>query len=142
MTEIILKEKPVATINGTRYTMRRLGIPDVFKFAKIFGPHIHTLADMLAKSDDETKAVGANMIATIITLVPELQEPLVGYVASVIGVETSALEDPEQFPLSSIDELFNAISTHPDLKSFLERLSPLVLGGKKAPSTPTLSPNN
>jgi hypothetical protein len=137
MNEIILKEKPTVTINEVQYTMRRLGIKDVFAFAKILGPSIHVLASSLASgnaTNEETqKQSGANLIATIITLVPDLEQPLTEFVASVIGVEPSVLDDPEVFPLSSLDELYTALIAHPDLKSFRERLRPLVLGGNKAP---------
>jgi hypothetical protein len=146
MNEVILKEKPTVTINGKTYTMRRLGIPHVFKFAKILGPSVHLLVGVLAKSDGSNENAqrqsGLNLMTTIINIAPDLQQPLTEFIAGVIGVEPSVLEDPDEFPLASLDELYEGLSAHPDLKSFVERLRPLVLGGKKAPSIPTPLPSN
>lgn len=118
-------EPPTIEIAGRTYTMRRLGLGDVFTVSRILGRGAATLSGTGA-------ATTADILQVIVLALTTNEEPVLKLMASVIGVERSDLDDPERFPMASIIEVGEALAEHQDLADFLSAL------GRIAERTPEI----
>lgn len=112
----VLYEPPTVEINGTTYTLRRLGLPDVFRVIKILGRGAALL-------DPDANFTGAQVLQVLITSLAINEAPVLDLIASLLSVDRAALDDPEQFPLDSVIPIVEAISRHGDLTAFLSKVN-------------------
>jgi hypothetical protein len=135
MDNSILAEKPVLEINNVVYSLRRLGICDVFAVSKMLAPHVGKLLNTTSKN---TEQAGAELITNILLVLPDVGDAALDFFASLLGVEKSQLENPDIFPLPAWERIIGAFLEHPDLQQFWESLRPrLGLGNNANPQTQT-----
>lgn len=115
---------PTVVVAGTTYTLRRLGLPDVFRVVKILGRGAALL-------DAGSQFTPAQIIQVIMASITLNEEPVLDLIASLIGVKREALNDPEAFPMDSIIDIVEAIAKHGDLRGFLARADAIA---KKMPN--------
>lgn len=111
----VLYEPPKVVINGHTYTMRRLGIRDVFTVARVLSTALGDIRDAGGV------ITGTNLLPMILGALVEEERPVLELLASTIGVKASDLADPEKFPLESVITLIEALAEHQDLTAFFTR---------------------
>ena len=120
--EPIVGETPTVEIEGKVYTMRRLGMQDTFRLAKILGVGFARLAGVASinKLDLETGALA--MIAAI----PYAENDILNLLASIVGASPEDIRNPELFPFGSELDIIEALMEHQDLKAFFTRFERLM----------------
>lgn len=113
----VLVEPPTVTIAGTTYTVRRLGLRDVFRVSRILGRGIAILA--------EGGTSGPQIIQVLIASLNANEEEVLKLVADVIGVKRVDLDDPARFPMVSFLDILAALSESQDLRDFFARVQTL-----------------
>lgn len=119
--ETIVGDAPVVEIEGKTYTMRRLGIQDTFKVIKIIGVGVKEMAGLARGGDFDAKFMTIAMIAAI----PYAEDEIMDLMASLIGVKSEEIRDPDLFPLGSEVTIIEALTKHQDLKAFFTQLQRL-----------------
>lgn len=113
----VLQEPPTVTIAGTTYTIRRLGLRDVFRVSRILGRGIAVLA--------EGGSTGSQIIQVLIASLNANEEEVLKLIADVIGVKRADLDDPNRFPMVSFLDILAALSESQDLRDFFARVQTL-----------------
>lgn len=137
MQEAILGEKTSIAVGENTYTLRRLGIRDVFTFSGMIAPHAKTVFAAIDTTGDATER-GVNLLTQIVFVIPELEQSAMKFIADLLGLTPDILGNPEHFPLPVWGELLQKIATHPDLEEFIKQLKPAL--GKALNSKPMDSP--
>lgn len=75
----VLYEPPTVTVAGTTYTLRRLGLPDVFRVVKILGRGAALL-------DPAAEFTPAQIIQVLMTSISLNEGPVLDLIASLLGV--------------------------------------------------------
>ncbi len=119
-TDPVLAEPTVITINEREYTLRKLGVRDVFRVSRILGRGIGVLAN------DGANLTGGQVVQVLVASLSQNEEEVLALVADVLGVSRKQLEDPNVFPMESIIDVFEALAEHQDLRAFLARVQSLV----------------
>lgn len=123
---------PVIEIAGQEYTLRRLGIKDTFAVARIIA-----IGQMSSKQSVTTHFDDPEMLTAILLAgVMGAEKVVMDLLASIVGVTTKDLEDPEKFPMGSELTIIEALVQHQDIKAFLARVGSLA---KKLPEMQTRS---
>ena len=115
--DTILSEPITVTIANEEYTMRRLGLQDVFKVARILGNGIAVLGDTSGEYST------GQILQVLIGSMTRNEREVLDLIADLLSVDREALNDPERFPMESMIDILEALSAHQDLKSFLARLA-------------------
>lgn len=115
----ILSEDPIITIAGREYTVRRMGLTDVFRVARILGRGVTLL------SGSAGEITGAQLVQVLVASLTANDEEVLRLIASLIGVERKDLDDPRVFPMDSILTVFEALAVHQDLRAFLFKVQTL-----------------
>jgi len=142
-SEPLLYEAPTITIVGKEYTMRRLGIFDVAKLARILSK---TSADVIGKLSDTVLArmkvrpeedgkpgeelglaavQDSEWFVAIARAMPNIAEEVIEFLCDLIGFEGD-FRDPDQFPLGSEIEILGALIKHVDVKAFFTSVTNLM----------------
>jgi len=116
----ILSTGTTVDIAGKTYTLRRLGLQDVFRVARILGNGVAVLGDTSA---GYTSAQAAQILIASMT---RNEAEVLDLIADLLNVERKLLDDPNVFPMDSMLDIFHALSEHQDLKSFLARLNAMM----------------
>ncbi|MFA5569341.1 MAG: hypothetical protein WC972_11930 [Trueperaceae bacterium] len=111
----VLYEPPTVAIAGRLYTMRRLGIRDVFAVARVISAALGDIRDAGGI------LTGTNLLPMILDAMVREEKVVLELLAGTIGVTPQELSDPEQFPLDSVIDLIEALSEHQDLAAFFSR---------------------
>lgn len=111
----VLYEPPTVVINGRPYTMRRLGIRDVFAVARVISA---ALGDIREAGGIIT---GTTLLPMILDAMVREEKVVLELLASTIGVTPTDLSDPNLFPLDSVISLVEALSEHQDLTAFFTK---------------------
>ena len=125
----ILDDAPTVEIAGHTYPLRRLGLRDVFRVARIFGNGVHVLGDAAAYSPGQ-------VVQVLVASVARAEEEVLQLIASLIGLDRADLDDVERFPMESIVDVFEVLSESQDLAVFLARVEALM---SKSPEMQTAS---
>ena len=115
--EAIINEGITIDIAGETYTMRRLGLRDVFKVVRILGSGVGMLSDI-----GDTPTPGQTLQVLIASMTAN-EEEVLSLVADLIGVTREDLNDPERFPMESVVDIFKTLSDHQDLRAFLSKVA-------------------
>ncbi len=115
--EAIINEGIKIDIAGETYTMRRLGLRDVFKVVRILGSGVGMLSDI-----GDTPTPGQTLQVLIASMTAN-EEEVLSLVADLIGVTREDLNDPERFPMESVVDIFKTLSDHQDLRAFLSKVA-------------------
>ena len=113
----VLQESLTITIAGTTYTIRRLGLRDVFRVSRILGRGIAVLA--------EGGSTGSQIIQVLIASLNANEEEVLKLIADLIGVKRTDLDDPARFPMVSFLDILAALSESQDLRDFFARVQTL-----------------
>jgi len=116
MSDTILSEPATVTIAGETYELRRLGLQDVFKVARILGNGVAVLGDTSGTYSP------AQAVQVLVASMTRNEDEVLNLVADLLKVDRKTLADPNKFPMDSMIDIFTALSEHQDLKAFLARI--------------------
>ena len=119
MSDTILSEPATVTIAGETYELRRLGLQDVFKVARILGNGVAVLGDTSGTYSP------AQAVQVLVASMTRNEDEVLNLVADLLNVDRKTLADPDKFPMDSMIDIFTALSEHQDLKAFLARIAAL-----------------
>lgn len=120
--EPIVGVKPTVEIEGKTYTIRRLGIPDMFTIVRILGIGIKQLSNVRDIQSMDRSGIALALIAAI----PSAEDEVMDLLADIVGVDGATIRNPELFPVYSVIDIVEALSEHQDLKAFFTALQGLV----------------
>lgn len=129
----ILDPGPIVTLNGEAFPLRRLGVRDTFAIARIVA--IGAAASQTKLTNEQMgdpAKMGELLLAGFVTAENEAMKLL----ASVIGVTTKELENPERFPMGCELDIIMGLVEHQDLKAFFAQAGVLM---KRLPEMQTRS---
>jgi len=128
----LMYEAPTIQIVGAEYTMRRLGIFDVTKLARILSSAGGTLLTQLGSTINDVKEIKSlkefpigDWFRAIITSLPEVAEEFVGFLASTLKGWAGDIKDGDQFPLGTELEIVEKLLEHEDVVAFFARAQSL-----------------
>jgi len=123
----IMDPAPVVTIEGRTYTLRRLGLPDVFRVSRILGRGV----SMLTNAGEFTLG---QIVQVLIGSLTANEDEVLALIADVLGITREELSDPAVFPMPCVVDILDALAKHQDLAGFLTRVQALV---ERLPETAT-----
>lgn len=117
-----LPQMPSVTIEGTEYTLRRLGIRSGFAFIRL----LRGLLVLGATHVERLAMVNLKNLASLESLsiifymgAPDLEEGFIKFLAEIVGVSAEDMSDGQKFPLGSELQILRACGDHPDIQRFL-----------------------
>jgi hypothetical protein len=120
--EAMIGEGPVVEIEGTTYRMRRLGIADTFKLARIIAIGAAGIGKEIGNQEMSPELFGTLFLCGF----PYAERQVFEFLSSIIGVEENELKDPVKFPMGSEVIIVNALAEHIDVKSFFNSVKSLL----------------
>lgn len=120
--EPLIGDTPTVTIKGKEYKMRRLGIVDTFKVARIMGIG----AAGIGKEITSLEMTAESAIGLLIVAFPYAEEKILELFASLLGVSEEEIRNPDIFPIGSEIEIIRALTGHIDVKAFFTKLVELL----------------
>jgi hypothetical protein len=114
--DTILDAGPTVDIQGTTYTIRRLGFQDVFKVARILGRGVAVLGDQ------GSELTPGQILQVIIASMTTNEQEVIDLLASLIGETRESITDPERFPMDSMVDIIKVLAEHQDLRAFLAKV--------------------
>lgn len=115
----ILSDDTTVVIAGETYTVRRLGLRDVFKVARILGRGVALLGD------NATNLTPGQTMQVLISSLTANEDETLDLIADVLSVKRAEIDDAARFPMESIIDVLQALAEHQDLKAFLARVQRL-----------------
>lgn len=119
--EPIVGKKPTVEIEGRTYTIRRLGISDVFTVVRILGVGIKQLGTIGGVQSLDNTAIALALVAAI----PHAEDEIMDLLADIVGVDGEDIRNPDLFPIQSIIDIIDVLAKHQDLKAFFTQLQGL-----------------
>jgi hypothetical protein len=129
--DAFLNEGSTVTINGREYHIRRLGIRDTFKLARILAVGAAGMGKEIGKMDLSGEVVAGLLLVGF----PYAEKQIMDFFADILGIKREELDDPDKFPMGSEVEIIEALVEHVDVKAFFDRVIKLL----KAPMFKKLS---
>lgn len=120
--EPLIGDTPRVTIKGKEYRMRRLGMVDTFKLARIMGIG----AAGIGKEISSLEMTAESAIGLLIVGFPYAEEKILDLFASLLGVSEEEIRNPDVFPIGSEIEIIKALTGHIDVKAFFTKLTGLL----------------
>lgn len=122
-TTALVYEPPVIEIAGREYKLRRLGIVDTLRLAKILAAGVAGLGREIGSLDTlDPQVLGMLILAGA----PFAEQQVLEFLGGVIGVSASDLRDSDRFPMGSEIMIVEALIEHEDVKAFFEHLGRIV----------------
>ena len=118
--DTILSSPTTIEIEGHTYTLRRLGLRDVFRVSRILGRGVGILGDL---GPSITPGQAAQVIVASMSV---NEEEVMELLASVLDLKVRDLEDTSRFPMPSILTIVKALVEGQDMKEFFDRLSAMM----------------
>lgn len=120
--EPLIGDTPRITIKGKEYKMRRLGMVDTFKLARIMGIG----AAGIGKEITSLEITAESAIGLLIVGFPYAEDKILDLFSSLLGVSEEEIRDPDIFPIGSEIEIIKALTGHIDVKAFFTKLTGLL----------------
>jgi hypothetical protein len=120
--EAFTAEGSTVIINDEQYTMRRLGIKDTFKLARIVAIGAAGMGKEIGNMELNAAVVGGLLLVGF----PYAEKEVLTFLADIIGVSYDDITDPRKFPMGSEVDLINALVEHIDVKAFFGKVLKLV----------------
>ena len=120
--EPLFAETPTVTINGKVLKMRRLGVGDTFKLAKVISIGAAGMGAEIGNIELNSEVVAGLLMAGF----PFAENEILELFASILGVEFEDMKDPEKFPMGSEIEIIGAMVEHIDVKAFFTKATGLL----------------
>jgi hypothetical protein len=117
----ILHEPTTLIIAGNEYTLRRLGLRDVFKVSRILGRGIAALGERNEQSPTQ-------VLEILIASLNESEDDVLKLISDLLNVPRKTLDDPALFPIDSFIDIITAIAANQDLRSFFVKVQALTSG--------------
>lgn len=118
-TAALTYEPPVIEIAGVQYKLRRLGILDTLRLAKILAAGVAGLGKEIGSLDTlDPQVLGMLILAGA----PFAERQVLEFLGSVIGVSWEDMRDPNRFPMGTEVQIIEALVEHEDVRAFFERL--------------------
>lgn len=140
--EPLLAEAPSVKVGEKTYPLRRLGIRDVWTFARILRnagtSGLTSVIDLVKQQKMDQRQAG--MFAILLGLVDQ-EEELMKWLANIMRIDVESLSNPDQFPLGSLIDIIQALSDHPDMADFFTRLETLMKNPRMMDKISRLSGN-
>lgn len=115
--EAITSEGIQIEIAGEQYTMRRLGMRDVFRVVRILGNGVAALG-----ASKEPPTAG-QVLQVLVHSLSVNENEVLDLIADLLSVEREDLNNPDKFPMDSIVDIFKTLSEHQDLRAFLDKVA-------------------
>lgn len=115
--EAITSEGIQIEIAGEQYTMRRLGMRDVFRVVRILGNGVAALG-----ASKEPPTAG-QVLQVLVHSLSVNENEVLDLIADLLSVEREDLNNPDKFPMDSIVDIFKTLSEHQDLRAFLSKVA-------------------
>lgn len=115
--EPLIGNTPTVTIQGKEYKMRRIGIVDTFKLARIIGIGAAGLGKEVSSLDISAESA----IGLLIVGFPYASTDILELFASLLGVTEEEIKNPNLFPMGSEIEIIKALMGHIDVKAFFTK---------------------
>lgn len=126
----VLIEPATITIAGHEYTLRRLGLRDVFKVSRILGRGIAALAENGITQPGQ-------VLQVLVASMNQNEEELLKLIADLLGVARADLDNPDLFPMDSFLDIIAAIAASQDLRGFFSKVQALTGSLPNQSKTPT-----
>lgn len=120
--EPIIGDTPIVKIKGKEYKMRRLGIADTFKLARIIGIGAAGIGKEIVNLDMTPETA----IGLLIVGFPFAAEQILDLFADLLGVTKEEIRNPDLFPMGSEVTIIKALAEHLDAKAFFIKLAELM----------------
>jgi hypothetical protein len=120
--EPLIGETPTVIIKGKEYKMRRLGMADTFKLARI----IAIGAAGIGKEISSLEMTAESAIGLLIVGFPYADQQILNLFADVLGVKNEEIRNPDVFPMGTEIDLIKALVEHIDVKAFFLKLTGLL----------------
>lgn len=117
--EAITSEGIQIEIAGEQYTMRRLGMRDVFRVVRILGNGVAALG-----ASKEPPTAG-QVLQVLVHSMTVNENEVLDLIADLLNVDRAELNNPDKFPMESIVDIFKTLSEHQDLRAFLDKVARL-----------------
>lgn len=134
--QAIHQEPPTLDIAGESYTLRRLGVRDVFTVGRIAS---RGAAIALQEGTDLSNVSGEQAMMLFTVGLPYAEEDGMKLVAGLLGVTVKQLDDPNVFPADTLLRVAEALRDHQDVTAFFESVQHLA--GKMRTNTPSPAPS-
>lgn len=119
--EPLIGQTPVVVINNKEYRMRRLGMADTFKMARIIAMGAAGIGKELVTLDLTPETA----IGLLIVGFPYASDQILELFASLLGVNDEEIRNPNIFPMGSEVTIVKALVGHIDAKAFFIKLTEL-----------------
>ena len=134
--EPLIGETPTLTIKGKKYRVRRLGMVDTFRLARI----VSIGAAGIGKEMSTLELTPEAAIGLLVIGFPYAEKHIIELFASLLDVKEEDMRDPNKFPMGSEIEIAKALINHIDVKAFFTKLPellkiPMLKGFSKKTST-------
>lgn len=120
--EPLIGDTPTVTIKGKKYKMRRLGMSDTFKLARIIGIG----AAGIGKEITSLEMTAESAIGLLIVGFPYAEDRILNLFSSLLGVSDEDIRNPDIFPIGSEIDIVKALVEHIDVKAFFTKLTGLL----------------
>ena len=120
--EPLLADTPTVVINEKEYKLRRLGVGDTFKLARVISVGAAGMGKEIGSIEMNPEVVAGLLLAGF----PYAERPMMELLASIVGVKYEDIKDPEKFPMGSEIAIITALTEHVDVKAFFEKLTGLL----------------
>ncbi len=130
----ILHEEPTITIADREYTVRRLGLRDVFRVSRILGRGVALLGDQAQTLS------GSQVVQVLVASLTSNEDEVLKLIADVLSVQRAELDDPAVFPMDCIVDILEALAAHQDLRAFFARVQTLTERLPELQTTMTRTP--
>ena len=134
--EPLIADTPIVTINDQEFKMRRMGVGDTFRLAKVISIGAAGMGAEIGNIELNPEVVAGLLLAGF----PFAERQILELLASIIGVKYEDMKDPEKFPMGSEIEIISKLMEHVDMKAFFTKATglfkkPAVKGFLKSIST-------
>lgn len=119
--EPLIADTPTVTINKREFKMRRMGVADTFKLAKVISIGAAGMGAEIGNIELNPEVVAGLLLAGF----PFAEKEILEFLASVIGVRYEDMKDPEKFPMGSEVEIISKLMEHVDMKAFFTKATGL-----------------
>ena len=126
--EPLISEMPIITVKGKEYKLRRLGVADAFRLARIMSIGAGSLGKQI--TDYGEAVTSENFPAIIFASFPYEESYVISFLANVIGEKVEDFRNPDLFPMGTEMDIVYALAKHVDVIAFFGKLTGIM---KKPP---------
>jgi len=119
--EPLISEVPSITVKGKEYKLRRLGVADAFKLARIMSIGAGSLGKQITDYGEVITSENFPAIVFASFLYEEVY--VMNFLANMIGEKTEDFTNPKLFPIGTEMDIVYALAKHVDVLAFFGKLT-------------------